>query len=175
MVTFICPTCGEERTGKRFRCYPCTAAKHTPESREKIRKALTGVKHSDERRQNISEGKKRNAAEGRVFDIAAYMRDKPHPFAVPPGTERIVKDGRVSVKCNDGKWRYRSRLVWEAANGPIPPGGIIHHVNERPLDDRLENLQLVTRAEHARIHSTPEIARERQALGVAARKRNGTY
>lgn len=103
------------------------------------------------------------------------MRDKPHPFAVPTGTERIVKDGRVSVKCEDGKWRYRSRLVWEAANGPIPPGILIHHGNENPIDDRLENLMAVTRAEHARIHSTPEVARERQRRTVDARKRNGSY
>lgn len=137
---------------------------------------MKGVKHSDERRQNISEGKKRQITEdGHVFDLAAHMRDKPHPFAMPTGAERVVKDGRIQVKCADGKWRYRSRLVWVAANGPIPPGGIVHHRNENPLDDRIENLQLVTRAEHARIHSTPEIARERQAKAVKARKRNGPY
>lgn len=176
MVTFICPLCGEERSGKRERCYPCTKTKLTPESREKIRESLTGVKHNEERRRNISKGKKLAIANGgNVFDLAAHMRTRPHPFAVPAGTERIVKDGRMSVKCEDGKWRYRSRLVWTAANGPIPPGGIIHHVNEKPLDDRLENLQLVSRAEHARIHSTPAIARERQLLAVEARKRNGTY
>jgi hypothetical protein len=135
------------------------------------------MKHSDERRRNISAGKKREVDEGRWrgFDLAAYMRDKPSPVAVPVGTERIVKDGRVQVKCPDGKWRYRSRLVWASANGPIPPGILIHHDNEDPMDDRLENLMAVTRAEHARIHSTPGVARERQRRAVAARKRNGSY
>jgi len=42
MVTFICPACGEERTGKRRRCYQCTKATHTDESRERIRQALKG-------------------------------------------------------------------------------------------------------------------------------------
>jgi len=153
MITFTCPHCGEVRTGKRRRCYPCTLAKHTPESRERIRRKLKGRKHTDERRRNIAEGKKRQiAADGRVFDLAAYMQDKPHPFAKPPGTERIVKDGRVQVRCADGKWRYRSRLVWEEANGPIPPGQVIHHRNHDPLDDRLENLQMLTRAEHMDAH-----------------------
>jgi hypothetical protein len=175
MVTFICPTCGEERTGQRRRCYQCTGAKQTPESKELIRQALKGVKHSEERRRKNSEAKKRHAAEGRVFDIGAHTRGKPSPRALPVGAERIAKKGRVQVKCADGKWRYRARLVWEAANGPIPRGRIIHHDNEDPMDDRLENLLMVTRAEHAAIHSTPEVARERQRRAVEARKRNGSY
>src|SRR5260221_7604151 len=148
MVTFICPVCGEERTGKRRRCYPCTKAKHTAESKEQIRQSLRGVKHTDERRRKNSEAKKRHAAEGRVFDLAAYMRDKPHPFACPAGTERIVKDGRVVVKCEDGKWRYRSRIMWEDANGPIPRGMVIYHRNFDPIDDRLDNLQMLHDSEH---------------------------
>lgn len=176
MVTFICPTCGEERSGKRRRCYQCTGTKLTAESKEKIRQTLKGVKHDEQRRRNISAGKRQQiAADGRVFDLAAYMRDKPHPLAMPVGTERIAKKGRVEVKCADGRWRYRARLVWEAANGPILPGRIIHHDNEDPMDDRLENLRMVTRAEHARIHSTPDVARERQRGAVEARKRNGSY
>ena len=103
------------------------------------------------------------------------MEDQPHPFAVPAGTERIVKDGRISIKCGDGKWRYRSRVIWAAANGPIPRGYVIHHINENPLDDRLENLQMLTNAEHMRLHATPERMRAQQVRVVAARKRNGTY
>jgi hypothetical protein len=103
------------------------------------------------------------------------MRGKPSPRAVLVGTERLEAKGRYVVKCQDGRWRYRARLVWEAVNGPIPRGRIVHHVNEDPSDDRLENLQMVTRAEHARIHSTPEVARARQRRAVVARKLNGSY
>lgn len=70
---------------------------------------------------------------------------------------------------------YRSRLVWARAHGEIPRGYVIHHRNEDPMDDRLENLQMLTRAQHAAEHSSPDAMRARQALGVAARKRNGTY
>lgn len=108
------------------------------------------------------------------FALAEYMRTRPHPFAKPIGYTRIA-NGHTQIKCEDGKFRYRARVVWAAANGPIPKGRLIHHRNEDPHDDRLENLQMVTRAEHAAIHATPERMRTQQLLGVAARKRNGTY
>jgi hypothetical protein len=38
----------------------------------------------------------------------------------------------------------RSRIVWYAVNGPIPPGMQINHKNHVRHDDRIENLELVT-------------------------------
>lgn len=40
------------------------------------------------------------------------------------------------------------RLVWEAFNGPIPEGYDCNHINEDKTDNRLENLNLMTRKEN---------------------------
>lgn len=81
----------------------------------------------------------------------------------PVGTERLristskrngtreIDDARVYIKVAEpSKWGFRSRYVWEQANGPIPPGYVIWHKNFNRLDDRLENLEMITRAENIR-------------------------
>ena len=52
-------------------------------------------------------------------------------------------------------WRERARVVYESAYGAVPRGMVIHHINGDSLDDRLENLQALTRAQHAAVHATP--------------------
>lgn len=96
-----------------------------------------------------------------------------------PGPRPDMRDalGAVKVrKCKGGncrafvkvaqpnRWRLRAVVVWEAANGPIPKGSLVHHKNRDSLDDRLENLQCMTRAEH--------IAEHRDDL-LAAKARKG--
>lgn len=46
------------------------------------------------------------------------------------------------------------RWVWEQAHGRhVPPGYDVHHVNENKIDNRIENLVLVDKITHKRIHS----------------------
>jgi hypothetical protein len=44
------------------------------------------------------------------------------------------------------------RWIWEQANGPIPEGHVIHHVDGDNQNNSIENLMMVTTHEHARIH-----------------------
>ena len=52
----------------------------------------------------------------------------------------------------DGKHQEEHRIVWAEANGPIPEGYVIHHMNGVKHDNRLENLLAVPRNQH---HSEP--------------------
>jgi hypothetical protein len=64
-----------------------------------------------------------------------------------------MKVGYVRLTLPTGERVLEHRHVWEQAHGPIPAGGIIHHVNGDKTDNRIENLRLVMGiAAHAAAH-----------------------
>jgi len=88
---------------------------------------------------------------------------------VPIGSERISKDGYLERKVTDDpnilparRWVGVHRLVWEAANGPVPAGYAVtflpgRHSREAELIT-IDALELVSRAELMRrntIHRYP--------------------
>jgi len=70
------------------------------------------------------------------------------------GTKGTVTEyGYRRIRCTGGKFRFEHVIVWELHFGPVPPGFEIHHVNGDKLDNRIENLKVLSRLEHKRIHS----------------------
>lgn len=64
------------------------------------------------------------------------------------GTVRV--DGRYRTLKKDGKRVYVHRIVWQIMRGPIPPNLCIDHIDGNGLNNRLENLRLVTRSGNQR-------------------------
>lgn len=75
------------------------------------------------------------------------------PNTVPVGTEGLYK-GYIVVKTNDGncansrdRWKFKHRLIWEAANGPIPEDHVVIFADGNNRNFDLNNLILVSNHE----------------------------
>lgn len=64
------------------------------------------------------------------------------------GSERINVDGYIEIKVAEpNRWRLKHRVIWEQVNGAIPKGFNVQFKNHNPLDCRLDNLYLISKAE----------------------------
>ena len=90
---------------------------------------------------------------------------------VPVGSLRISKDGYLERKVTDDpdmyqarRWSGVHRLVWEAANGPVPPGHAVvflpgcRTTNEAAIT--IDCVELVTRAELMRRNTRNRFPKE---------------
>lgn len=70
------------------------------------------------------------------------------------GIRGLSKDrGRWRITCRDASYVLFYRAVMEAHLGRhLASHEQIHHINGDPSDDRLENLELVSRSEHIKLH-----------------------
>ena len=51
-----------------------------------------------------------------------------------------------------GAMVYLHRAVWEKANGPIPAGFDVHHIDHNIYNNALSNLELIDKAKHDSMH-----------------------
>lgn len=73
-----------------------------------------------------------------------------------PGSTGYVKVrvGKAHPLADPNGWAYEHLVVWCAAGHPRPARHqVLHHTNDDKTDNRIENLQLLTRAEHNRLHN----------------------
>lgn len=61
-------------------------------------------------------------------------------------TRAYIKVGEPSV------WKLRCVVVWEKHNGPVPKGVVIHHKDRDTLNDDIDNLEALSRADHLATH-----------------------
>ena len=66
---------------------------------------------------------------------------------------RTTSSGYVYIKTGVGKKRAEHRLVMEEHLGrELTANEHVHHVNGDRADNRVENLEVMTNAEHQRLH-----------------------
>lgn len=75
--------------------------------------------------------------------------------------EHIFFNGRKYYRTPSGYWQSSyprpTKLlhvaVWEATNGEVPEGCVIHHVDRDKSNNAIENLQCLTISEHCTLHA----------------------
>lgn len=74
-----------------------------------------------------------------------------------------LRVGRDHPLADPNGYAYEHLIVWLAAGKRMPePHELIHHKNENKQDNRIGNLEIKTRSEHAVLHNAN---RERNSLG----------
>lgn len=79
---------------------------------------------------------------------------------VPKGKGKGASATRYKYVKNDrGQWITSQRAAWENVNGPLSPGEIVRAKDGDPSNLRLDNLEVITRAESMyrnSVHDNPE-------------------
>jgi len=77
-----------------------------------------------------------------------------HTFPTWTVRVRLVNGTRRAfIKLPSGDWRWRSVWRWEQWNGcSLPRGMNVHHKDENTLNDAIDNLEVLTLAEHMQRH-----------------------
>jgi len=80
-----------------------------------------------------------------------------------PSLERgkyVSSDGYYILTTGHGGYKREHIHIAEQVYGKIPKGYVVHHINEDKLDNRPENLQVMSRADHNTLHFTRDFSKQ---------------
>ena len=93
-------------------------------------------------------------------------------------TGTVCKNGyRLFSKGKRGELvrEYEHRIVWESNFGTIPDGFQIHHKDGNKLNNNINNLELIKRGEHQKIHALENnLGKDRKGISPINKTKNDT-
>jgi len=93
-----------------------------------------------------------------------------------------LKDGMITIRTDNrgvsfewirigvAKWIPLFHHVWIQANGPIPKGHVLAFIDRNPMNAKLENLMIMTKADNCRRNSIARIPPEVRQTMTALKK-----
>lgn len=126
-----------------------------------------------------------------LYEVSNYGRVKSLKDKYGNERQKILKNHSVNTICSYRQYirprvtLYKkqkrkqfliSRLVFQSFCGKIPKGLQIDHINNDPTDNRLQNLQLLTRSENCKkIHKDNPQLRYKKATKIKCLNNNKIY
>ena len=84
-----------------------------------------------------------------------------------------IRVGRSHPLSDPNGWTYEHLVVWVSAGNSRPSTGeILHHRNEDRTDNRIENLHLMSRSDHNRLHNDDK-GRDPRTDRIVGKRRAG--
>ena len=91
------------------------------------------------------------------------------------GGSYVHPTGYTMILVDIGKYRPEHILIMEKSIGrKLLPGEVVHHKNEIRSDNRLSNLELMTRGDHSKHHLSGKIVSE-ETKALLCKIREGTH
>lgn len=139
---------------------------HSEETKEILRKNSTGFKHNEKTKENIRKFHKGKilSEETKQKMSEAHKGRKRKPFKEETKNKisiaqidlwsklKTSSDGKREKVYINGRQILISHLIWEKHYGKIPDGYIIHHKDLNPSNNNINNLLMIERGKHNKLH-----------------------